>query len=183
MPREETRMDRARIVVAAVVVWAAGGTGNLMAQTTAPPEGWVVLPLDEYRALRERANPPAPPPPAPPVDATLTRVDYDLRVDGETVAGRALLTIDVLRDGWTRVQIPAGLMVRDARLDGQPVSLVDGPSPHVLLSRAGRFVLTLDIVDPADGVGRRGIDRAAAIAVADFARDARRCREAKSTSR
>ncbi len=78
----------------------------------------------------------------------MTRVDYDLRIESEAVAGRALLTIDVLRDGWTRVQIPAGLMVRDARLDGQPVSLVEGPPPHVLLSGAGRVVLTLDIVIP-----------------------------------
>jgi hypothetical protein len=75
----------------------------------------------------------------------LTRIDYDLRIENDTVAGRALLTIDVLRDGWTRVQIPAGLMVRDAQLDGQPVPLVEGPPPHVILSRAGRVVLTLDI--------------------------------------
>ena len=92
-----------------VVVCRAAAAG---AQTTAPPEGWVVLPVDEYRALRERANPPALLPQPPPVDATLTRVDYDLRLDGDSVAGRALLTIDVLRDGWTRVQIPAGLMAR-----------------------------------------------------------------------
>src|SRR4030081_3435173 len=117
-----------------VVVCRAAAAG---AQTTAPPEGWGGLRVDEYRALRARANPPAPPPQAPPVDATLTRVDYDLRLDGDSVAGRALLTIDVLRDGWTRVQIPAGLMARDARLDGQPLSLVEGPPPHVLLSRAG----------------------------------------------
>ena len=39
-----------------VVVCRAAAAG---AQTTAPPEGWVVLPVDEYRALRERANPPA----------------------------------------------------------------------------------------------------------------------------
>jgi hypothetical protein len=118
------------------------------AQTTpaaVSPDGWVVLPVDEYRALRERANPQPPQPAAPPVDATLTRIDYDLRIENETVAGRALLTIDVLRDGWTRVQIPAGLMVRDAQLDGQPVPLVEGPPPHVILSRAGRVVLTLDI--------------------------------------
>ena len=81
-------MRRARILVAAVVVWAAGSTGSLMAQTTAPPEGWVVLPLDEYKALREKANPPTALPAAPPVDATLTRVDYDLRVDGEAISGR-----------------------------------------------------------------------------------------------
>jgi hypothetical protein len=107
-----------------------------------------VLPVDEYKALRDRANPqPTPPTPAP-VDATLTRIDYDLRIDNEAVTGRALLTIDVMRDGWARVQIPAGLMVRDARLDGQPVSLVEGPPPHVLLSRPGRVVLTLDIALP-----------------------------------
>src|SRR2546427_3625987 len=137
-----------RRLVLAIVVWVCGGAAGIAAQTVAPPEGWVVLPVDEYRALRERAFPSAPPPAASPVDATLTRVDYDLRVDGDSVAGRALLTIDVLREGWVRVQIPAGLKVRDARLDGQPLSLVDGPPPHVLLSRAGRSVLTLDIVVP-----------------------------------
>ena len=92
-------MRRARILVAALVVWTAGHVGQLAAQTTAPPEGWVVLPLDEYKALREKANPAPSPPTPPPVDATLTRVDYDLRADDETVTGRARLTIDVLRDG------------------------------------------------------------------------------------
>jgi hypothetical protein len=129
----------------ALTAWHAP---SLAAQTTAPPEGWVVLPLDEYKALRDKAQPQPTPPAPPPVDATLTRVDYDLRVDGETVTGRARLTIDVLRDAWTRVQIPSGLLVRDARLDGQPVSLVGGASPHVLLSRAGRFVLALDLALP-----------------------------------
>src|SRR5689334_1182223 len=124
------------------------GAPRAVAQTTAPPEGWVVLPLDEYKALREKALPAAPVAALPPVDATLTRVDYDLRVAGDAVTGRARLTIDVLRDVWTRVQIPAGLLVRDARLDGQQVALVGGGSPHVLLSRAGRFVLALDLALP-----------------------------------
>src|SRR5712692_1791445 len=141
-------MDRSRLVSAAIVLWSACSATGLIAQTAAPAEGWVVLPVDEYRALRERAIPPAPLPLPPPVDATLTRIDYDLRVDSDSISGRALLTIDVLREGWTRVQIPAGLMVRDARLDGQPVSLVEGPPRHVLLSRAGRVVLALDIVMP-----------------------------------
>jgi hypothetical protein len=147
-------MRRARLgplpfvgVLVAVALWTSGAP-RVAAQTTAPPEGWVVLPLDEYKALREKALPAAASPTPPPVDATLTRVDYDLRVDGETVAGRARLTIDVLRDVWTRVQIPSGLLVRDARLDGQPVSLVGGSSPHVLLSRAGRFVLALELALP-----------------------------------
>src|SRR6185503_7690138 len=140
-------MNRAR-VAAALVVCSLGPAAHAAAQAAALTEGWVVLPVEEYRALRDRANPPAPPPPAPPVDATLTRVDYELRVDTDSINGRANLTIDVLKAGWTRVQIPAGLMVRDARLDGQPVSLVEGPPPHVLLSRAGRSALTLDIAIP-----------------------------------
>lgn len=142
-------MDRRLTVLIGILVCALGSPVRSIAQAPISPEGWVVLPVDEYRALRERANPQPPQPANPPVDATLTRVDYDLRVENESsVAGRALLTIDVLRDGWTRVQIPAGLMVRDARLDGQPVSLVEGPPPYVLLSRAGRVVLSLDIVIP-----------------------------------
>ena len=62
------------------------------------------------------------------------------------VMGRAQLTVDVLRDGWVKVPIPAGLMVRDARVEGQPLPLVEGPPAHVVLSRAGRVVLQLEIV-------------------------------------
>src|SRR5687767_5509874 len=140
-------MTRALLVIA-IGVCALCVPAHTAAQTPVPPDGWVVLPVDEYKALRDRANPQPAQPTPPPVDATLTRIDYDLRIENEAVAGRALLTIDVLRDGWTRVQIPAGLMVRDARLDGQPVSLIEGPPPYVLLSRAGRSVLTLDVSIP-----------------------------------
>jgi len=147
-------MSRARHVVIALMVCACTAA-DARAQLPAP-EGWVVLPVDEYRALRARANPDTPLPAAPPVDATLTRVDYELRVDpstslgasGDVIAGRALLTIDVLREGWVKVAIPAGLMVRDARLDGQPLSLIEGPPAHVVLSKPGRAVLSLDISVP-----------------------------------
>lgn len=137
-----------------IVVSMCCGASIVSAQTTAPPEGWVILPVDEYRQLRDRANPSPPQPTSPPLEATLTRVDYDLRVDADSVVGRALLTIDVLREGWTHLAIPAGLMVREATLDGQPVPLVDLPAgaaaatKNVLLSRAGRSVLSLDIALP-----------------------------------
>jgi hypothetical protein len=113
----------------------------------------VVLPVDEYRTLRDRALGVVPPLPPPPVPATLTRVDYELRVDGESITGRAILTVDVLAEGWARVPIPAGLMVRDARIDGQPVALVEEGPPHLLLSRTGRALVTLELVVPLASAG------------------------------
>ena len=143
-------MSRTRVVTALIVCLSAANIARAQAPVA---EGWVVLPVDEYSALRARANPGTPLPAPPPVDATLTRVDYDLRVEADAVAGRALLTVDVLREGWVKVPIPAGLMVRDARLDGQPVALVEGPPAHVLLNRVGRVMLALEISVPLAATG------------------------------
>lgn len=132
----------AGVVVA--VLWAA----PVLAEESPRAEGWVVLPVEEYRALRAKAYPPEREPEPPPVEATLTRVDYDLRVAGESATGEARLTVDVLKEGWVSVAIPTGLLVREARLDGRPMSLVETPSPHVLLSKTGRAVLTLDVAIP-----------------------------------
>jgi hypothetical protein len=124
------------------------------AQTASHAPGWVVITIGDYRALHAKAYPPEREPEAPPVDATLTRVDYDLRIDGDLAAGRASLTVDVLKDGWVRVPIPAGLLVREAKLDGKLVSLVPGVAGKgsnqlsALLSRPGRAVLLLDIALP-----------------------------------
>src|SRR6266403_4665963 len=57
-----------------------------LGQTTSHSPGWVVLPVDEYRTLHERAYPVERDPEPPPVEATLTRVDYDLRIDGQLVS-------------------------------------------------------------------------------------------------
>src|SRR6266851_434900 len=127
---------------------------NVLGQTAAHSPGWVVLPVEEYRTLHAKAYPIERDPEPPPVEATLTRVDYDLRIDGELASGRASLTVDVLKDGWVRVPVPAGLLVREARLDGKLVSLVPGASGKAggqlsaLLSYSGRAVLMLDIVIP-----------------------------------
>lgn len=115
--------------------------------------GWVVIPVDEYRVLRAKAYPVERGPEPPPLDATLTRVDYDLDVSGGLAAGSATLTVDVLKDGWVRMPVPGGLLVREAHLDGKPVSLVSagpGKGSHLsaLLSHAGRWVLTLDVDVP-----------------------------------
>jgi hypothetical protein len=150
-----------RAVVAASVLVALMMAPRVHAQeraqdTARSGDGWVVLPVDDYRALRAKAFPPDRPPDPPPVDAVISGVDYELTVNGESASGQARLTIDVFKEGWVRVPMPPGLLVRDARIDGRQVALVEdgGPgsksgkasSSSLLLSKTGRSLLTLDIV-------------------------------------
>lgn len=136
-------------------------SGAAFAQQSSPPipdathPGWVVISVDEYQDLRAHAFPTDRAPEPPPVDATLTRVDYDLRIGANLATGRATLTVDVLKDGWVRVPIPSGLLVREARLDGKLVSLVSGEAGKsndlsAVLAHAGRAVLLLDIALPVN---------------------------------
>jgi len=125
--------------------------------TTGP--GWVVLPVNDYMALKHAASKTEPPePPPPPVEATLSRIDYELKIDGDLATGEARLTVDVIKNGWVRLPLPEGLMVRDAQLDGKPVNLATRPKEKgpggfdLLLSKTGRSVLTLKIVAPVTTV-------------------------------
>ncbi len=140
--------------VAASIAWGAAAQAQEKPTEPSHTAGWVVISVDEYRVLRAKAYPVEHDPEPPPLDATLTRVDYDLHVAGDLAAGRASLTVDVMKDGWVRVPVPAGLLVREARLDGKQVSLVPGAQgkggTHLsaLLSHAGRFELLLDVDVP-----------------------------------
>src|SRR5580692_825132 len=141
-------------MVVASLCWGAVAGGQDKPAEPSHNAGWVVIPVEEYRVLRAKAYPVEHDPEPPPLDATLTRVDYDLQVSGDLAAGRASLTVDVLKDGWVRVPVPAGLLVREARLDGKLVSLVAGEDSRTaghlaaLLEKRGRAVLVLDIALP-----------------------------------
>src|SRR5262245_16548376 len=117
--------------------------------STAAADGWVVLPVNEYTALKRAASTTEPEPPEPPVEATPSRIDYELKIDGDLASGEARLTVDVIKNGWVRVPMPEGLMVRDAQLDGRAVNLITQPGSQgpgrleLLLSKLGRSVLTL----------------------------------------
>lgn len=141
------------LLIAALLLSAFSFSRRLSAQEPAHSPGWVVLSIPDYRALRVKAFPAEREPEPPPVDATLSRVDYDLRIDSDLASGRATLTVDVLKNGWVRVPIPAGLFVREAKLDGKPLSLAPPSSREpsqlsALLSHPGRAIITLEIALP-----------------------------------
>ncbi len=125
---------------------------SLMAQEQPRSSGWIAIPATEYQLLRARAYPAEPVPEVPPVQATLTRISYDLKINGELAVGQANLTIDVIKDGWVSVPIPSALLIREARLDGKPVSLVADSKASgkksAVFSYKGRAELLLDIVLP-----------------------------------
>jgi hypothetical protein len=127
------------------------------------PSGWVVIPIAEYRSLHAKAYPVESEPEASSIQATLTRVDYDLQIRGDVARGRVTLTVDVLKDGWVRVPIPSGLLVREARVDNKLVSLTPSSSKGsnqltAVLSHSGRSVLLLEIAIPvAAGAGSESI--------------------------
>ena len=128
-------------------------TGSVHAQEPVRTDGWVVLSIGEYRDLRARAFPPAPDPPQPPVDSVISRIDYDLRVGASVVTGGARLAVDVLKRGWVSLVVPQGFIVRGARVDGRPTTIVSGPPPRILLSQPGRSTIALDIVGPVMSSG------------------------------
>jgi hypothetical protein len=127
---------------------------RLFAQDAGHSPGWVVISVPDYHALRVKAYPAEREPEPPPVDAALTRVEYDLRVDSDLASGRATLTVDVLKNGWVRVPLPAGLFVREAKLDGKALSLAppagskDSNHLSALLSHPGRSIISLEIALP-----------------------------------
>src|SRR5215510_6044330 len=136
-----------------VLLALAFAAGLNFAQAPAPnTDGWVVLPVGEYAALRHAAFPAEAEAAPPVVEATLSRLDYDLKVDGDLASGEARLTVDVIKSGWVWLPLPDGLMVREAKLDGREVNLVKQAGERgvvgaqLLLSKTGRSIVTLKIV-------------------------------------
>lgn len=158
LPVMDFRIAAIKALSLALSLAFAGGACLAQNSTATTTPGWVVLPIGEYAALRRAAFPADAEPAPPPVEATLTRIDYDLKVDGDLASGEARLTVDVIKDGWVRLAMPDGLIVREVQLDGREVTLVARPKEKgpgagdLLFSRAGRSVLTLKIVAPVSTV-------------------------------
>jgi len=89
----------------------------LVAEDSASTGGWAVIEVDQYRELLSKAHPAEQPTAPPPVDAAFTSIEYDLRLTGDSAVGTARLAIDVLKDGWVRMDIPKDLRVQEARTE------------------------------------------------------------------
>ena len=138
------------LVLMALVSPLAAAPTSPTGRPATSTEGWVVIPLAEYRDLRNKAFPLDPEAGPPPVEWALTRLDCDIRVEGDSALGEARLTVDVLKEGWVRLTLPRGLKVQSARVENRPVALIAEPGrdPIILLSKTGRTLLTLDIATP-----------------------------------
>jgi hypothetical protein len=122
-------------------------------------DGWVVLSVGDYHALRSSAFPSERPPEPLPLDAAIARIEYELTVADARAAGSAVVTIDVLKDGWVYVPLPKGLFIREARLGTTPLPIVHTQAAtQVLLARKGRAVVSLDLVVPI--TARAGVEQA-----------------------
>src|SRR5688572_3929264 len=147
-------MNRLRLSLTSILLIVFCVASSSAQTGTSTPDGWVVLQVSDYTALKHAAFPADPQPAAPPVEATLSRIDYSLKVDGDLATGEARLTVDVIKNGWVRMTMPDGLIVRDAQIDGRPVNLAmktkdKGPGcADLLLSKTGRSIVTLKIVAP-----------------------------------
>jgi hypothetical protein len=149
---QHSKWNSVLCLCAAAFLLAVAASAAAAEQDVSRSSGWIVIPGIEYQALRARAFPIEPAPEAPLVQAALTRINYDLRINGDFASGQASLTIDVMKDGWVRIPIPSTLLVREARLDGKLVSLDSGEkasgTKSVVFSHQGRATLLLDIVLP-----------------------------------
>ena len=64
-------MDRLRF--SSLILMLFLGVASSSAQTgTAAPDGWVVVPVNEFTALKRAAAPAEPEPATPPIEATLS---------------------------------------------------------------------------------------------------------------
>lgn len=150
IPHQRRQFDLCPYVVAMLVILAS----NTLAQEASRSSGWIALPAVEYQQLRAKAYPTEPAPESTTVQATLSRISYDLQVTGDFAAGRATLIVDVIKDGWVSIPIPSALLIREAKLDGKSLSLVDrnkatGAKSAVFYHK-GRAELQLDVALPVN---------------------------------
>jgi hypothetical protein len=87
----------------------------------------VFLPYEKFQELWKAAQEkiPAPVDSGPPVQAVITQIENEARVERDVVRVSAKVTIDLLQSGW--IEVPLRLndaAVLSARIDGQPALLV-----------------------------------------------------------
>ncbi len=114
------------VVLLGVCLALPGAAIRLHAQEPARSDGWVVIPVADYRALRAKAYPDDPVPAPPPVDAALTRLAY--RPDARRRLDH--------RHGDGRHRRPQGRLGRGADPRGPPRARREARRPARLADRS-----------------------------------------------
>ena len=134
--------------VTSLAAICAIGTSSVSAQQPPRPNEsprTVTLALTEYNRLIDLANRPSQGPAPPPVAAVLESADLRVRVERDTVRGVFNVAGDVLRAGYSRVNVLSGTTLVDATAAGRPTPLIaEGNAYTALLQGPGPFSLALD---------------------------------------
>ena len=115
------------------------------------PTSQVVLDWQQFIKLWEQANkPPTPPAPVPPpVEYMLSKAEYSGVVRPKATEITAVFDLNILAaNTWVRVPfLPSSLGLKEATLDGKPVSVAPHEGFHSLITKdSGRH--TLRVVHP-----------------------------------
>src|SRR5260370_24734920 len=86
-----------RAICLSIITILPAGVAVAQSATTST-DGWVVLPVSEYTALRHAALPPDAEPALPPVAAALSRIDYDLNGDAGLSSAQAATTVCLITE-------------------------------------------------------------------------------------
>jgi hypothetical protein len=109
----------------------------------------VTLPLEEYEALRSRANPGDPPQPPPPGPFALEAADLDITVGATSARIAQALTLTLYASGWQKIPIgEAGSFIgaQFGNLEGRVETAESGWT--VLARGTGRHEVRLESVTP-----------------------------------
>src|ERR1700689_2111351 len=115
-----------------------------MAVPPVPPAGNVTLPLEEYNRLLELANKSPRRVETAPLPYTIKRGDLKLRVANETVMGTVQLQGETFNKGETKVALPSGMTILDARQEGKSLPLEqEGGTQTAILAGPAEFSVVL----------------------------------------
>ena len=106
------------------------------------PDTEITIPWDEFTELiRELLGEPVVPPPAPPIDVSITKATYDMKLSAGYLDVCADTSVETKGAGWHEVFVTGdGASLTSITIDGsEATTLVRGGDVYVIIEGEGRF--------------------------------------------